>query len=307
MAKRAGPHPGQLEIPSYLAELVPPKQYADVAPESRIAVVSLIDRAAVGLRFGREPSFRDYQHVVPEFIETGLYVAPGALDPERNAEHFVWLGTPRPRAGAEPRKPEPNPDKPNDGVAFQPAEFLVVAHSARALASHGVNKTRRAHWGEPDHKNTEQTANRTGGHILEDMIAKQRNLSGQLLGDNKVYGHLISHLVSPSKVRSQARRLETERAQADEKIHETAEVAVIYLDLGNAAIAGMHRVIKRHLYGNYSHAERTAHMIGLLQMVGKHNRAKLYKLGVSQARCEQKLAGKYQAALDQKAASAAAV
>jgi len=297
--------PGQLKIPAYTAELVPTGLPADVDPVSRIALTSLIDHLQSRLRFGPTPGFRDFRRAERREIETGLFLTP--IEAQRaglNLEHVARHGT-----GGYQRRDVPSlhldKDKKGYLVAFQPAEFVVITRNARDLGRSTVTKTRRSQMREqlPDREANTEAAKRSGGHALKGKIASQSKLVEQLGADNALYKHLIEHLVNPGKTRVRAGRLDRERAQAVEKIHETAEVAAITLNFKNTAAAGLHKVIKRHIYqGNYSHAERTHFLIDYLQMVGLHNSAKIYKLGLAQAAAQQELAREYQPYLDKKEA-----
>jgi len=298
MAQAVAEHPGQMHIPSYGAELVPALDFdrQSINGSARLALTSLIDRLEPGLRFGREPSFRDYQHAQTDYIEEGLYVpvAP-ARRQGRNVEHVIFPKTSSqsgPDVGAEPFRQQL-------GVAFQPVEFKAVARNARDLGRHAVVRTRDARWGASDPQETTAAAKRSAGHALVGKIASMESLSRQLAEDSEVLRHLIRHLVDPAKVRVRARRLDAERMFAIEKIHDTIEVAGIYHGDDGKQLAGQHRVVKKHTYsGNYSHAERTEHLVRYFQMIGQHNKAKLYKLAVDRHLSQIELDTQYQQYLD---------
>lgn len=91
------------------------------------------------------------------------------------------------------------------------------------------------------------------------------------------------------------------RALADEKIHEMVEVSSINTpDLNNAAVNGLHRVIRKKLYhGNYSQAERGYNWQRYLKTLGVYTGAKLHKIAVSRTMCTKELL-QYQPYLDLK-------
>ncbi len=295
MKRQPGVHPNQLAMPSYAAELVPAGTYPDVSADARITLPSLIDRITPTIRFGREPSIDDFQHARPVYLEERLYIPPKTVQYDE-AYHVVRLGVGRPPAGNK------IPPKAQLGVAFQPAEYTIVARNAPDFARHTVNKTQDARWGDTDREEARRSAMRSAGHALTSKISAQDSLAKRLTDENESFRHLRVHLRSPRQVRIRAEKLEQERALADERIHSTVEVAAMLYELKNTAVAGLHRAIRKRVYhGNYSHAERSAFFIEYLDMVGVHANAKLYKIALSRAMCAQELR-KYQPYLDEKAA-----
>lgn len=298
MAKSPEANLAQFSIPSYMTELVPSQLPAGIDPGSRVTLISLTDKLRAGLSFGPQPSFRDYRRTEVPYVESGLYIPKGGVDPDKNAEHVMWLGA----RNSDNPKPQEDLDKRGFGVAFQPVEFVVVARNARDLGRHAVVRTRRSRWEQPDRRATTAAAMRSAGHALVGKIQAMDTLANQLEGDSTVLRHLINHLIEPAKFRIKAKRLSTERALGVEKIHDTVEVSGIYQGLSNQQLAAQHRTIKRHIYsGNYSYAERTYHMIRYFRMVGVHNRAKLYKLGISRNMSQSELDSKYKPYLDEAA------
>jgi hypothetical protein len=282
-------------IPSYTEELVPLFEYPDLVPISRVSLVSLIDRIGDSVKFGSEPSIGDYERAEPYFIEKGLYVPRFNRDNSgRPNQHVVYTGV------KDNHEPDPrNKDKRDYGVAFQPAEFKIIARSPSDLAVHAVVAARNARWQQPDRDQDSKGSMRAGGHILEDKIKGLDKILQRLQGENDIFRHLIKHLGNPDKYRTRVNKLDKERAFGVEKIHDTVEVASIYLSLPNTSIVGLHKVIKKRIYnGNYSHAERSAHLSGYLYMVGLHNRAKMHKADISKLRSKHELESNYQSYLD---------
>lgn len=282
MSREADISPNQLEFPKYSDELVMPQENAGgFSPESRVSLVGLIRHISPSVEFGKEPTYDDYMKAEVKNIEAGLYILKSAIYQRQSLRypHVLFLGTP-----STPKAIDVESDKArvNYGVAFQPVEFKVVARNARDLGRHTKVSNREANWGNADREDDEAKSMRAAGHVLQGKIDAMDGLTTRLNEDNKSLLQLYRHLKAPQIYRIRTRILEPERAKRVEKVHETAELAAMTLQLDNRVIAGIHKAIKRKIYnGNYSSSERTANLINYFVMVGAHNTAKMSKISIS--------------------------
>lgn len=274
------------------AELVPEGDYPGLDPETRISLNRLLSLVGKTVTFGKEPSTEDYFHAETGYINHGLFIHP--TDKRyANAQHIVTLGVQTPNKGVRTK---------DYGVIFPSTEFQIVARNSRDLGRHTVNATHKANLGLADRDQARQKDMRSAGHVLISKMDAQKRLEGRLVSDltdlRIVHGDLIK---PPLSTRYYARNLEKKRALADEKIHETVEVATIHHDINSSAVTGLHRAVRKKLYsGNYSQAERTFNWMRYLTVTGIYTAAKLEKLGMSQAMCKQELK-KYQPYLESRA------
>jgi hypothetical protein len=287
-------------VPYYKAELVPPQDFPNLNPSSTISVVGLIKRTSPKLKFGAEPSLHDFRHAAVTYLENGLYIpTDDASRYGKHVEHVIEVGAKRKTA-----QPKEDRVKSQFGVAFQPVEFNIVAHSPGHLGAQTVVKTLQAHSGEGNREASRDGAKRSGGHAaLETKIDAMSALRTELSDNNEVLYRLVGHLLHPHKVRLTYRHSRHDLALGVEKIHNTAELASIYLELDNIAIVGLHRAIKKHIWsGNYSNSERGAFLVEYLKMVGVHNKAKNHKISLSIVNSKAVLRRKYQTYLDEEKA-----
>jgi hypothetical protein len=280
---------------SYEAELITPKAFPELDPASRISALSLIDQTSPNIRFGQEPSLHDFRHSAVSYLNSGLYVPTDeASRAGKDVEHIIEIGAKR-----DVSQPREDKVKSRFGVAFQPVEFKVLARSAPDLGRHLVVKTLEARRNHEDRSQRRDASKRAAGHGLQTKIAAMDSLSLDLSANNRVLYHLAEHLLHPDKIRVRLGRLEHELGLGVEKIHDTAEVASIYLGLDNLSTNGLHRAIKKHIWsGNYSSQERGAFLFEYLKMVGVHNLAKKHKVELAKHKAKQELATKYQTYLD---------
>jgi hypothetical protein len=263
------------------AELVPEASYADLDPEQRLSLTSLVNIVRGTVPLGKEPTIDDYFHAEPKAIERGLYINP--RNPKyRQAQHVVTLGV--------PPRPENIITLGDLAVVFPPTEYAIVARNSRDLGRASVSRTAKARLNEPSASEAHNTSMRSAGHTL---IAK-RDAQGRLLNvlgsEREDYKALYRDLITPFRTRYKAKNLEKKRALLDEKVHETIEVASVFLELDDPALAGLHKATRKNLYnGNYSSSEFAYNWVRSLIMVGLHNAAKAYKLRLSSELCLEEL------------------
>jgi len=265
--------------------------YLTPDPESRISLAGLSTVISRETTFGKEPTTEDYEQAKPEFINGGLYVHPS--HPKYfQVQHLITVGVGRSNQAQT---------SADFGVVFPSQEFPIVARNPRDFAHHTVNKTGKAHLYDVDRDEAHKTKMRSGGHALISKMDSQKRLARDYLADLADFRALYGDLMKPIAARYKVKNIEPKRALADERIHDAVEVAAIHLELKNAAVNGLHRVIRKKLYsGNYSEAERRANWKQYLTIPGLHTRAKLHKLGVSYNMCQEELKF-YQPYLDEKA------
>ena len=271
----------QLVIPAR-AELVAENEHPGIAEAQRVSFIKLIGSVGTTIAFGTEPTIEAYQHAEPGFINKGLYIHP--RDPQfATAQHMVTLGVRDNRGGGSVA---------SYGVVFPSNEFSIVARNSRDLARHTVNTTRKARLGSPDREETTDAAMRSAGHTLISKMDSQMKLRAHLVDDVTDLRVIYKDIISPRATRYYAKNLDKKRVVADERIHETAEVAMINLpDISNAAVTGLHKTLRKHLYdGNYSANERAYNWMRYLAMTGIYIGARIHKLELSHSACANELA-----------------
>jgi hypothetical protein len=271
----------QLVIPAR-AELVAENEHPGIENEQRISLARLIGAVGTTITFGAEPTVQDYAHAEAGFINRGLYIHRSD-DRFATAQHMVTLGV-GPNNAAK--------TVADFGVVFPSNEFPIVARNSRDLARHTVNTTRRARLDRLDRDETTAAAMRSAGHALIAKMDSQRKLSAHLAADLADLRILYKDLVSPVlTTRYYAKNLDKKRVIADERIHETAEVAMINIpDINSAAVTGLHKTLRKKLYGgNYSSTEITYNWMRILAMTGTYIGARIHKIDLSHTDCASQL------------------
>lgn len=282
----------QLVLPTF-EEVVQAGQYDEVSGEDRITLNRLINLAGQDVNVTPEPEIRDFENAAPVAIERGLYIP--YKDPRyQRAQQMVRLGV----------DATTSPTLHNVGVVFPSSEFHIVARNARDLARFTEARTRNANKDNPDRDEIRQKVGRSAGHALFEKITDIFGLNSQIKDELTVMRSLYRDLNSSWQAHYKSKNLEKKRAFADERIHETSETSTINLNLGSTAIKGLHRAIKKNLYGgNRTHAETAFNWQSYIKLVGRYMGARVHKLELSQTMCEEEFA-KYRHFLEPQAEAA---
>jgi hypothetical protein len=251
-----------------------------INPERRMTFNRLLRLTGEITDLGEEPTTDDYVHAEPPSIETGLYIGP--RDPRfASGEQLVRVGVPAHPVTATTR---------DFGVVFPSDEFSVVARSPRDFARHTEARTRNANLVNDNRDEVDEKVRRSVIHALDSKVKSISKLSIDLGTERTALLSLYRDLNYSWQAHHKVRNLAKLRIFADEKIHETAELATINLEMDTVAIKGLHRAIKKNLYGgNRSHARTAFNWQRYIKMVGTHTKAKLEKADISQRMCEKEL------------------
>jgi hypothetical protein len=269
----------QLVLPT-TTEVIQVGQYEGVSDEDRITLSRLIRLASQDAAVHPEPQEADFEQATPHAIEHGLYI-PYSDPRYHSAEQLVRLGVDT--MGTQTPQ--------HRGVVFPSSEFYVVARNARDLARHTEAKTRNANKNNPDRDEVRQKVGRSVGHTLSGKIESIVGLSSHIKEEVKVMRSLYRDLRSPWQAHYKVKNLEKKRVFADERIHETAEVSTINLNLGSSAVKGLHGAIKKNLYGeNRTHAQTAHSWHSYITLVGRYMGARVHKLDLSKAMCKEEFA-----------------
>jgi len=269
---------GQIVLPRF-SEVVQAGSYQGVGEEDRITLGRLIRLAGEPLDFTFEPSIEDFDHSAIPAIERGLYI-PYYDTRYQSAKQIIRLGV----------RPDMPANGGNVGVVFPADEYHIVARNARDLATHTEARTRRANESNDDRDEVRQKAGRSAAHVLAGKIAGMARFKAELLSDQKMLRGLYRDLGSSWIGHYKVKNLERHRVATDEKIHEAAEVSSINWNFGTGAVKGLHKAIKRNLYGgNKTHAEIARTWRDYITMVGLYAGAKILKVELSQNMSETEL------------------
>lgn len=270
----------QLVLPCY-SQLVPENVYPIKEALQRISLIRHLGELSVELPRAAEPKIEDYFHTETQYLRNGLFVEVN--DPRYNkAQHqIITVGVNRRYRG------------PHDfGVVFPSNEYSTVGRNPHDFAKHTVNKTRNARAGNEDREEDTNAAMRSAGHGLIAKMTTQKQLGKRWQEELDVLRVLRGDIKAPAlTTRYQRRNIDRRRALADEKIHETVEIAgAIGMGLGNVAVSGMHNATRKRLYnGNYSSAEFGFNWLRMLSVVGIYQNEKIHKLAVSHDMCAKEL------------------
>jgi len=160
-------------------------------------------------------------------------------------------------------------------VVFPSQEFDYIARSPADLARHAKAVTRKANAGNPDRDETAQKIQRSPGWALKNKIAAVDAVQVQWQHRRQLLASLAIDL-GGTYPHYKGKNLELRRAEIDQVIHQTAEVAA-YNQVGwnNAIVEGVHRAIKLHLYRTDTTVEaRIFRWLSYMKMVDRHTRAK---------------------------------
>jgi hypothetical protein len=284
-------NPNQMVIPCH-AELMPESQYSGLDLNTRLSLRRLvIDHVSPTVPRGPEPAIDDYFNAEPQYISRGLYIhrsAPGY----HTAQHAIRLGVRHANAGHSLE---------DFAVIFPATEYATVARSPHDLGHATVTRTQRARLHDTDQEAARQAALRSAGHMLMGKLHYQKLLVITYADERDTYKALYRDARDPLRTRYHAQNIEKKRALADEKLHETVEVAATYYDLSNIARTGLHKAVRKNLYnGNHSANEFAYNWMRYLAMLGTYTKAKRHKLMLSYEACARELEG-YKPYLDAKA------
>ncbi len=271
--------PSQLVLPS-LVEVIDVNGLYGLEPDSRITLGRLARLAGEGAEIQPEPTVSEYESAEPETINRGLYI-PYNDSRYTAAQQLVRLGvdpTARPFV------------QQNVGVVFPASEFHVVARNARDLANHTAAVTRRANESVEDRDEVHAKVGRSIAHALTSKIDSLDDLDNRLKTERATLRSLHKDAGSAWQAHYKVKNLEPKRKFADERIHEATEVAAINLNHGTITVKGIHRVIKKRLYGsNQSQAEIGHNWQRYIRMVGVYTGARIHKISLSKDMCESEL------------------
>jgi len=257
------------------AELVPEASYPVVDPEQRMSLNRLVGIVQETVPQTPEPSIDDYFNAEPRFIETGLYILP------TNPRYVQAQHTARQQVPMLVRTPRTLSDV---GVVFPVTEHAIVVRSSSDLAKASVTRTAKARQAQPSAEATRQDSLRSGAHTLIAKRDSQARLLQNYAEQRVELVALYRDIREPNRTRYKARNLERMRANFDESVHETIEVAAVFLELRDPVLAGLHRAAKNNMYnGNYSSAQFGYNWLRYIVMVGRHNGAKTHKVEVARA------------------------
>jgi hypothetical protein len=175
-------------------------------------------------------------------------------------------------------------------VVFPSDEYPIVARNARDLARSTEARTQAANESEPNRDQVRQKVGRSVAHTLNAKISSIATLNAQLTEDRETMRSLYKDLRSSWIAHYKVKNLDKKRAFADEQIHEAAEVSSLHLNLGTTSVQGLHRAIRKNLYGgNRTHGQIAEKWRSYINMVGSYMGARIYKLDLSQNMCEQEM------------------
>ncbi|HSW85314.1 MAG TPA: hypothetical protein VLF79_01705 [Candidatus Saccharimonadales bacterium] len=226
-----------------------------VDPEQRLPLYDLVSTEAAFVPRDVELSAECRFRANPDYLEKGLYIPQD--DPIfYTASQTIRIGT---------HESSDNKTEARMAVVFPSDEYTIidrdpiVSEKPSSLSLFALSK----------------------------KIGAQTRLVKQLASERKD-AISLHRAVDKQNNRYKAKNLERRRAEADEKFHETAELASLNLGLDRITVNGLHRAIRARLYaGNYSHDEFTNNWLGYIVMIGRHNAAKMYKLQLSIAQSER--------------------
>lgn len=297
--------PNQEMLP-FEAEIVPIRQHVEIDWERKLTL-----RRLVWIIAENEPLPQSYAtsddltNAQPLAIEAGLYIPKD--DPRyENAEGLIEVNprfaTDAAKTAAQEVGEGKQPKVPPTfiGVIFPPDEFKGIGYYPKALAKRVRTDTRAANLSAADRDEVDEKAGRSAGHTLEGYIKKMNGLQNGLFDERNMLRSLFKDLTTPAwQAHYKARNLDKKRKQADEKIHKTAEVASINLNLGNTAIEGLHKAIKFNLYGHLTQDQLVESWLRYIVMTGRYASARIDRL-VSSIAASQSELGRYQEFLDRK-------
>lgn len=284
---------------SYETELVPARLPVGMDGEAQVHFSRLLQ----GQHEAVKPAYdyadiADFQMAMPVAIESGLYIA---LNDHRyqSATQLViaaqFLGTREKKAPGR-----------NTGVVFGAEDFRVVGRTplgdVRAEYGRMVPRPRGNYVDSP-----EVVAGRAKAASGR-LAAKVRNLDSieKRLREERKLSESLHHNLNPQyRPRYKVKNLEKVRAQLDERIHETAELATLNLNLGTAAVTGLHRAIHYNLYGYWQSTTLDARWRAYNAMVGSHATARIDRVVTARLDCSRelvRLAGIMQPAADTRSA-----
>lgn len=283
----------QLVLPSH-HEVVSFGEYPQISHEQRLSLKRLLGIIHDQIQPTPRAEVKDFEAATAASLKNNLLISPSSPT-FHTAQHTSRLGV----------KLNHNPEKMTGdfGVVFPPNEYYVVAHNPAGLGFHTVNRTRRSREQDADRQGSGRASMRSAGHALIQKRHSQAQLGRRLNSELAVMVRLAVDLRTTLRSRFKLKNLEPMRVLADEKIHETVEVACLNLPESsskNQMIEGRHVAVFEELYGDMSSNKRAQNWVTYLGLTCLHTYAKLYKLRLSYERCGQEL-GRYQPYLDERA------
>lgn len=260
--------------PVEYAEVVPAQVWADIEPDRRITSGRLLQvishELALPLDYAGQ---EDLQRATPKVLQGGLYIMP--RDPRYKTAEL--------RSG---------------DVVFPSYEYPIVTRSARDLAVTTSARVRKANRDLADRDELERKAMHGAAEALNGKLLSMTRLHDHLEARRTMLRSLGNDLQSTWTAHFKAKNLDKRREEADQAIHETAEVACVNLGLDTVAIEGLHRAIKLHLYRQDENPVlQRVRWQQYIVMTGRHTRAKQERLA-TQLRFSQKEFERYEPYMD---------
>ena len=274
-----------------------PLQEIGVNPEARVNLSTLV--GAYGELFNKDALVttaqsdhalhvfnNDFHRARPENIRLGLYIPPTSDYTRRAQDSLITISH-------QPCKLEAKGVVgQNVGVVFPPDEFKVVARNAADFVKTVKNKTRAANKHEIDREEVTEKQKRSAAHAMRSKIISLDQLEEEIVQERIVLGKVYRQTKSTWGAQYKAKNLDRDRKQADELIHETAEIAGTTFNLGTVAMSALHRAITSNMYRRGSRTDLNHHWAQYVELTGQYANARRGKIWQSRADCLQQL-GKY--------------
>ncbi len=263
MTRSKHPQEGGL-FPAVQAELSELRSVAEVEildglgadPERRTNIAILAGQVGVALNeMPREGNMTDsFLNVYPddflrakrERLSAGLYV-PGTKENMSKTDRLVTIGF------APVTIKLPGIVDRNMGVVVGKDEHKRFVHSAMGVALGSRTVTRDAHDDEPVREEKTRSAKSSAVQTMDRYIASLGILDQEFIENHDLLWSLHQDTITGWHAAYLTKNLNQKRKQADELIHEIAEIAMGTLNYGTTLAKATHNVIASNFYRRGSH------------------------------------------------------
>ncbi len=253
------------------AQIITPIAYDEVVAAQEIS----------GIDYDRRLTLSRLVQVTSEHLDLPLDYA-SVVDQERARPYSF-------RGGLYVRRDDPRHETAkllHRDVVFPSQEFDTLVNSPREFTKRIEARIIKANQEMRDRDELNHKTHRGAGEALKTKIFNLGSLSTKLANRNLLLDSLSTDMSSEWQAHYKARNLESRREEVDQIIHETAEVSSYNMEWGDAAVSGLHKAIKFHLYRKDDHPQhRRTRWLEYMKVVRQHTHAKLAEAAKSKDAC----------------------